>query len=576
MPKQTHLKTLRTNVTQPVERATATLPTRIHHLSNRIRLNILPGYQVISSSLGLVLTLLLTFSCKTPSSTNSDNANLPLSGSRIAKLYNIYEDLNNNNASMALEYDKILSESLTLDDTDPNWPTVTFVIAEIELSNGNARAAKAAFRSLAVWGSSKSTKTDSHNTGNVLATIGLWRWLRMLATERHPRAREVETAIDVARELENDRFYRRIVDSQSRGSGLLPTLPQLKGAIARTLARLAWKTKHPLRRMLFWESLKVSNTPELPTCEEQLLEEELISEGSLDEESTRVAKAIRVLQLVRPTREKHAALRVLKEIWDNHYLATDLRCEAGYNWCYYNRFNSRQRTEMIGLLSQVLEIAMDDEVAQLALFRRAMMNAGHFDLFQKDLRELIRRYPRSSLRDDALYQLAMRAFAEGRIEKSIEIFQELRSLEIPHDREDESYIIPAIALIRGYNLSNKYGDNLQDASNLLTQYIENYPNGVFRLRALFWRGRATEAQGSASAAASDFEQVVRDAPYSYYSFRAQMHLESGIEARAKALPEPKSQIYSKIRSVYSPDAVDTSLQLDSAYHQRLYTRPIEV
>jgi soluble lytic murein transglycosylase-like protein len=109
------------------------------------------------------------------------------------------------------------------------------------------------------------------------------------------------------------------------------------------------------------------------------------------------------------------------------------------------------------------------------------------------------------------------------------------------------------------------------ADQLLASYMERYPDGVFRLRSLFWRGRIAERNNETPGARGFYQQVVDEAPYDYYGLRASMHLEDGASAMSMALPRPDSKTWARLREAYRRRGPDVELEGSTPYHDRLRT-----
>jgi len=523
-------------------------------------------HRSVAAVLASLLALALTQSCGNRAARESaDDYEIYDSGNLVVDLYDLYESLGSGQSRMDADAERLLSEILDVSNSDPNWPTLAFLAGEVELRRGNIGNAERSFRQLATWGSSTEPNTDESDSwgGSGLAVIGLWRWLEILEGDEAALADRASEAIEVALKLKSTRFYRGMLDS-----GLLPGLPQLEEDLTRMLAHLAWKSEHPKRRTLFLEGLSTYTTHRL-SPEDQAIVDELISEGLLDPKQLQLFRAKRLLALVLTRPEEDIAIELLRSIWDDTSLGANARSEAGYLWCYYMRRRGDRR-EIIQILSEVIQLANDDQIAEMALYRRAMTQNSQ-SLFEQDMEQLISDYTDGFLTDDALYQLATRSLFRGDLEDAITSYSQLQDLPVPHDYEDSAYILPAIGLIGRYDTSNADPDTaaLQRAESFLQEYIDTYPNGVFRLRALFWQGRVSEALQDAARARDRFEQVFQEAPYSYFGIRAQLHLEHGREAERMVLPDPGSDTAAHIRDSYRPDLVPTRLSRGSAYHQRL-------
>ena len=523
-------------------------------------------HRPVAAIVACLLALPLTQSCGKRAATEAaDDYRVNESGALVADLYALYDSLGSGQSPTDADAEALLSESLQVSDSDPNWPTLAFIAGEIELRRGNVGSASKSFRRLATWGSSielSANESDSWG-GSGLAVLGLWRWLEILEGENPTPADRVSEVIEVALRLKSTRFYRGMLDS-----GLLPGMPQLEENLAGRLAHLAWEIEHPKRRMLFLEGLSTYTTHRL-SPEDQAIVDELIGDGLLDPRHLQLFRAKRLLALVLTRPEEDIAIELLRGIWDDASLDPDIRSEAGYLWCYYMRTRGNRR-EIVQILSEVIALADDEQVAEMALYRRAMMQNSQ-PLFERDMEQLISGYPDGFLTDDALYQLATRSLFRGDLEDAVARYSQLQELPRPHDYEDSAYLLPAIGLIGRYDTSSAAPDiaALRQAEDFLQQYIDIYPNGVFRLRALFWQGRVSEALDDAPMARDRFEQVFQEAPYSYFGIRAQLHLEHGRDAESMVLPDLGSDTAAHIRDAYRPDLVPTRLSSGSAYHRRL-------
>ena len=328
----------------------------------------------------------------------------------------------------------LLSKSLQAPNSDPHWPMLTFIAGEIELRQGEVGSARRAFRSLAEWGSTIELDQEDSGTwgGSALTILGFWRWLGVLEREERADTEAVTEAIAVALRLTSTRFYRAMLES-----GLLPSLPQLEESLARKLAHLAWETRHPKRRMLFLEGLSTYTTNRLSPRDRAIVDE-LMSDGFLDPTHLQLFRAKRLLALVTTRPEEDRAITLLKRIWDDTSLSKKLRAEAGYLWCNAMRRRGSSR-EIIQIVPEVIELSDDDEIAEMALYRRAMTQDDQI-LFERDMEQLISKYPDGFLSDNALYQLATRSMFRGDLHEAIERSQRLQGVPRPHDYEDSAYL----------------------------------------------------------------------------------------------------------------------------------------
>ena len=135
-----------------------------------------------------------------------------------------------------------------------------------------------------------------------------------------------------------------------------------------------------------------------------------------------------------------------------------------------------------------------------------------------------------------------------------------------HDFEDTAYFSPALALVG----RNEAGD-LDVADQILAEYVDRYPGGVFRQRCIFWRGRIAEKRGDRDEARQLFQSVIDDAPYDYYSVRSRMHIEEGTGAIGRNIPAVDSSLRRELNSAYlqSRSQQVGSLGGTTPYHERL-------
>ena len=183
--------------------------------------------------------------------------------------------------------------------------------------------------------------------------------------------------------------------------------------------------------------------------------------------------------------------------------------------------DKNHRQGILTILTEVLKLSGDQPLGEKALYFRAAVY--NYDLprdmknpqaFPADMVELLRRFPRGRLADDALFQLATEYLFEPDLERALPYYEQLRTFQGPNDFQDSAYYLPALGLLgRG-----REGD-FDAAGQLLDDYVKRYPDGVFRLRCLFWRGRIAEHNNS-KGAQDFFQQVIAEAPYDYYALRA--------------------------------------------------------
>ena len=416
--------------------------------------------------------------------------------------------------------------------------------------------ARDAFRTLAQWAVSDYPAGPYEDTwgGSGLAAVALWRWLQIEAAtgDRLPPA-DFDSLLDVARQLQQTRFYARMVNAQ-----LLPALPQLDEQVRRLLARVAWNNERFAdARALYLDFMAV----DFPSVSQDRTEDEIrdsvFREGLADTDRLASYAARRWLSLPLPRPEKDKAAAALKQLYDNPRVSPDVRAAAGYEWAYYTRGRDELQDERRTVLRRVIELTQDEALVEQALFRLSRFSA------------LVERYPTGRFYDDALKRLADNHLYGGRLEEALARYEQLREVDWPHDFQDSAYLSPALGLIaRGRDT------DLDQAASLLQDYLSEYPNGVFRLRSLFWLGRVAEQRNDEVAADAYFNRLVEEAPYNFYGLRARMHLEHGRGARLESIPAPDSGVRRELRAAYqaSRHQIETEsdgLSFSSPYHQRL-------
>jgi soluble lytic murein transglycosylase-like protein/TolA-binding protein len=215
-------------------------------------------------------------------------------------------------------------------------------------------------------------------------------------------------------------------------------------------------------------------------------------------------------------------------------------------------------------------------VIQSALFHRAKLAiregcSKDYALFQKDLQQILKDFPRGRLADSALYQLASYHLDRYRdledpqdLQIALELFAQLRK-NYPYREAhiDSSWFKPALALYTR-------GDpkELQQAATLLHELEKARPNGPLHLAALFWLGRIAAETGQDQEARGYFEAIIGEFPYDYYATRARMHLHVGNQAARQFSPDLQTTEELKANFQHSQDQ-RPPLTEKSPYHVRL-------
>ena len=457
-----------------------------------------------------------------------------------------------------------LDANIAASSESPAWPMLIYLAGENRLRRGDTEGAKKAFVSLTSWAASKPPAGPYGDTwgGSGLAAVALWRWLQILERQPALDSAELERVLAVASQLQQTRFFAAMVRP-----GLLPALPALEEDIADRLAHLAWKQRRPEAISLFMDFLAIHSSADLDPLDRSIYDEAL-KRGVATADRLDLFRARRILGLAWPRTQKEPAALILRRLWDTPSVPSDVRAEAGLEWANYRRQQS-DRQELIRVLTEVMSLAGDQALVERALYARAQVYSRQnrpedTDAFRSDMADLLKRFPRSRLADNALNQLANDAFFAGDLDNALEYFRQLRAFEGPNDFVDSARYFPALILIA----RNHEGD-LDAADQLLEGYVTNFATGAFRGRALFWRGRIAERTDASDRARAFFKQVVAEVPYDYYGLRARMHAESGVAAAASPIPEINSRARADLRASYRESRPEHDIRGRSPYHERV-------
>lgn len=450
--------------------------------------------------------------------------------------------------------------------TDANWPTLTYLVGEMQLKARDLDGARSTFRSLATWGAAESPLPPYKDGwgGSGLTAIAYWRWLQLLDTQ-DSAPEEIAEALKVARAL-----YRRRLVVGMVSSGLLPALPRVEEDASRLLAHVLWKVKMPEANSVFLAYVSMDSVGEYDQIDE-LIVQRMLDEGLATRARLDLFRYRRQLGLVMTDWRKDVAADKLHELWNDPKAPTDVRTEAGYEWSNYNRRSQTNKNEVVSVLGAIYDGQKAKGLAaEKALYLRGVVENSvpprRLGPFLADLSLLLERFPNSKLVPDALYQLGSEYLfgSAPNLDQALPYFARLRAIDASNEWLDSAYFLPAVGLIDRGSAAD-----LQSADQLLAAYVQRFPNGVFRGRCLFWRGRIAELQNDRAQASQFFQQIVKETPFDYYGIRARMHLEDGPTANKRALPLANSETWKEIRAAYHKRAPDTEIADLSPYHARL-------
>jgi soluble lytic murein transglycosylase-like protein/TolA-binding protein len=521
-----------------------------------------PVWRLVRAASVLCL-LAAVVSCSRPAETPvaAAPAGVPVSAQDLALLFAVASD-----GDAAPNVDAILGSTRNASRTDPNWPVLTYLAGEARLQRKDVAGARSDFRDLAVWSvlDRGAGPYKDGKGGSGLAVVALWRWLQILA-QQGGSAQEVEEALSTAALLQRSRLFGGMVSS-----GLLPALPLMEEDIARRLAHVAAAAKRPDAMDLFLAFMSLDSTGEFNEAD-QRLRERIIDEEMATPERLDLYQLRRQVNRVRLEERKRQSAEQLRQLWENQFAPTEVRAEAGYEWSNYYRSSDEKKKDVVATLSSVYELAAGrGSIAERALYLRGMVEnrgrARNPAAFFADMDRLLERFPKGRMVDDALYQVATEHLlgAQPDPERAFSYFEKLRAREDSNDYLDSAYVLAAIGMVdRGTDA------DLKEADRLLAAYVQKFPDGPFRLRSLFWRGRIAERGGDAEAAQRLFQQIIAEAPYDYYGVRARMHLENGVQAVSMNLPAADSRSASELRAAFRKSAPEASLAGGTPYHARL-------
>ena len=478
-----------------------------------------------------------------------------------AVLASLFDTVQDGSRDFSVEVATLLEGDLVLADTDPAWPVMIYLKGEAHRQAGQTDAARGAFARLASWAVSDSTQGPYGDTlgGSGLAVIGLWRWLEAVRDEGPRDAEELDLLFEVASQLRETRFYSGMIET-----GLLPAVPLWDEEVADMLAQVAWANGRVQEATQFYlDFLAIDSRGERDSIDSEILAH-ILDQGLATRERLELFRARRQLRLVLPRAGKDVAAESLRRLYDSRDVPMDVRAEAGYEWANYMRQRAGA-TDLIAVLNDVLGMAPDESLAERALYLRGFIRST-VDSFRNDMERVLKKFPQGSLADDALNRLAWNELYSGDIDRSLEYFRQLRHFPRTHDFQDSAYFFPALALIG----RNQAGD-LDVADQLLDEYVQRYPDGVFRRRSIFWRGRIAERRSDLAEARRVFQSLIEEVPYDYYSLRSAMHIERGTAAIMQSLPSVDSSLGRRLNEAYAVSRSQPVAPLSgtSPYHERL-------
>lgn len=428
--------------------------------------------------------------------------------------------------------------------SDPNRPVLAYLGGEICLKAGQAAQALQAFQAAA------SVAADPTHPGaqgaadqaSGLSALALWRWLQLIDRLDPPAAGEqIAQLLAQAALLQPSRAFEGMVRS-----GLLPALPLLEEDVARRLAAVARKAGRPEANDLLLAFINIDSTGDLLPAEQAQIAK-MVADGAISQPRLDLFRYRRQLSLVQTEQGQARVAEQLLRLWRDTSAPALVRAEAAYEWGNHRR---RSGSAAVPALTAAYQLAGGEgPIAERALYGRAMAyNTGSRrrpDLFYRDMQQLIEKFPGGRLFDDALYQVGSEQLlgSAPRPEEAFKTFAALRAISGSNDWLDSAFFVPAL----GHVLRGQPAD-LEAADRLLQDYLALTPQGPFRYRCLFWRGRIAEMRQEDKAARALFRQLADALPFDYYGMRARMHVHDGAAATGHALPAPGSAAFAELRA----------------------------
>ncbi len=452
------------------------------------------------------------------------------------------------------EIRQILAPYKELTETSPIWPIYTFLSGEVYRLQKDVGKAREFYWALTEWAFNDPYEDGWGGSG--LVCLALWRWLQTINMYNKLDYDEGVHIIDIAERLMETRLICGMFSSP-----IFSGLPQIEEDIWRRLAILSWSVGDKDRAQRFFLNyLKVASTAELGDVETKL-KDLVLSSGSASRDRLTLWRGKRLYTL----KMYNDAFELLSEARNS--MNQQVKAEADFYLANIKRINGEPHVEIVKLLTSVIENVTDPNIAQEALFLRAILynregNDRNVNKFLEDLSNLIENFPRGHRADDALYEIARHYQINGSAEKALQYFARLRNFKGRNDWINLAHFQPAILL---YTRA-KAGD-LKKAAELLLRLNKQNPSGPLHLAALFWLGRIAEESSDMDTAESYFQSIIQESPYDYYSIRARMHLHMN-ESTSKQLM-PDGETTKELQSAYFNSKVDCSVSGDSPYHFRL-------
>jgi peptidoglycan lytic transglycosylase len=391
-------------------------------------------------------------------------------------------------------------------------PVHTFIKAEVLRARGDGeQAADLYWKIVGDAAGDPNGDTWGHSA---LVAPSLYRWLQF---QQKTQKRDKAAFRKIAR-WANDLLSRRLVRSIFESHSILPSLPLFEAEIYKALASVASLLDLPAAAAQYYLNYLSHLRSEEPTSPEDPLYKLTIAQGVATPDRIALFRGRQLLSLG----NKRAAVPYLEQALAQG--DDEVSLEAQYLLVQAGKWH--KRSEKAEKYEEVHRFSSKRELAQDALYQKALLYGGDDPELKENLTRLIREYPGQTRADDAMYWLARSAQVRGRLDESLDWYRQVREFLGQTQYREQSYLRPALGLIwRG-----QPGDR-DEANRILTDFVAEYPDALLRPNALFWLGRIAEDRNEEDVAKKLFQHCAGEEPFGYYGIRAQMHLADGSEAR---------------------------------------------
>ncbi|WP_207682115.1 transglycosylase SLT domain-containing protein [Desulfonema magnum] len=438
---------------------------------------------------------------------------------------------------------------------DAMWPVYQFLIAECLRLRGETAHAAQTYRKLAIW-ASENPYNDGRG-GSSLAALALWRWLKLM-DETGADSNQVHEFLNVMEKLRKAILVKNVFKSPS-----FTELPQLEEDLLRIASNMAWSAGlEDQAGQLFLGYLKIARDHDFTLSEKRILKK-LTDSGHISHQRLAFLRASRFSSLGKD----EEACQILDGLQTDASSLT--RAKALFEQAKIRRKSNKTKTRgvVVDILDKAIRESPDPGLTQKALYLRfkTLFREGpgrNLSRARQDISTMIQQYPTGKMTDDALYYMARHYQQTNQPDEAMDYYRQLCDLGGRTNWFNFSRFQPALILY-----AQGDSESLHQSEIFLEDLLSERPNGPLRLASMFWLGRIYEDARRKEDARQMFETIIIEAPYDYYAVRARMHLNVGRSAAGKIWPDAGTR--RQLRSAYQKSRMETTLNMDSVYYQRL-------